>query len=121
MTNTLASDYADSLIEGIYENLKNETPFGIDQEAFDNGETSSPELTAFDYLRDVLDIMYIVNSNKEYQGALIQLAWGGPNVWLDTMDRTLIVSWGSDRVRRPVPLAFCDYLDETLAELFDTL
>ena len=114
MSDTLATEYADSFIAGIIADLEAGTPFGIDE---DNGE----ELYAFDYLQDVLDIMYVVNSNKEYQGALIQLAWGGPNVWLDTMDRTLIVSWGSDRVRRPVPLAFCDYLDETLAELFDTL
>ena len=112
--NTLASDYADGVISTIRDNVDAGTPFGIDE---DNGE----ELYAFDYLQDVLDILYVVTSDKTYRGAMIQIAWGGPGAWIDTMDNTLTVSWGSDKVVRYLPQEWTDLLDDTLAELFDTL
>ena len=53
------------------------------------------EMSAFDYLQDALDIEYIVNSKREYLGARVLVAFGGPNIWINT--RTKIVEgywWG---------------------------
>jgi hypothetical protein len=53
------------------------------------------EMSAFDYLQDALDIEYIVNKDKEYLGARVLVAFGGPNIWVNT--RTKVVEgywWG---------------------------
>lgn len=52
-------------------------------------------LDAFDYLQDALDIEYIVNKDRNYLGARILVAFGGPNIWVNT--RTKLVEgywWG---------------------------
>jgi len=54
------------------------------------------EMSAFDYLQDALDIEYIVNSKREYLGARVLVAFGGPNIWVNT--RTNLVEgywWGA--------------------------
>ena len=111
MSDTLASDYADSLLEGIRADIETGNVFGIN-------EDTEEENTAYDYLEDVLDILYVVTGDKEYRGAMIQIAWGGPGAWIDTTDRTLTVSWGSDKAVRYLPSEFIDGLDEALAELW---
>jgi hypothetical protein len=45
-----------------------------------DGETPS----AYDYLTDVLDINWILNNDKSYKGARLLVAFGGPNIWIDT-------------------------------------
>lgn len=53
------------------------------------------ELSAFDYLQDALDIEYIVNKDRQYIGARVLVAFGGPNIWVNT--RTKVVEgywWG---------------------------
>ena len=52
------------------------------------------QMSAFDYLQDVLEIEYIVNSKKEYLGARLLVAFGGPNIWVDTAKALLRVSGG---------------------------
>lgn len=52
-------------------------------------------LDAFDYLQDALDIEYIVNKDRDYLGARVLVAFGGPNIWINT--RTKLVEgywWG---------------------------
>jgi len=52
-------------------------------------------MSAFDYLSDALDIEYIVNGQRDYLGARVLVAFGGPNIWVNT--RTKVVEgywWG---------------------------
>lgn len=78
----------------------------------DDGEYT----TAFDYLQDALDIEYIVNSKGEYLGARVLVAFGGPNIWINTRTKTVEGSWWSDRAEA----SFTDNigLDDTLSELW---
>ena len=62
-------------------------------------ENEGEIISAYDYLSDVLDIEYIVNSKKEYLGARVLVAFGGPNIWINT--RTQQVEgywWGSQSI-----------------------
>lgn len=78
---------------------------------------SDGEFSAFDYLQDALDIEYIVNNKGEYLGARVLVAFGGPNIWINT--RTGIVEgvWWSERAEA----SFKDNLglDEALEELWN--
>jgi hypothetical protein len=73
-------------------------------------------MSAFDYLADALDIEYIVNGKGEYLGARVLVAFGGPNIWINT--RTCVVegSWWADRA----DASFTDNigLDDALSELW---
>jgi hypothetical protein len=77
---------------------------------------SEGEFSAFDYLRDALDIEYIVNSNKEYLGARVLITFGGPNIWIDTRRAMVDGYWWSEKASA----SFTDNLglDDALQELW---
>tara|TARA_R100000900_G_scaffold129212_1_gene105038 strand:- start:47 stop:382 length:336 start_codon:yes stop_codon:yes gene_type:complete len=50
----------------------------------------------FDYLENALDIQYIVSSNKEYLGARVLVAFGGPNIWINTQKQMIEGYWWSE-------------------------
>ena len=54
-------------------------------------------VSAFDYLQDVLDIEYIVNGKREYLGARVLVAFGGPNIWVDTKRGIVEGAWWGDK------------------------
>ena len=73
-------------------------------------------MSAFDYLQDALDIEYIVNSKGEYLGARVLVAFGGPNIWVNTRTGVVEGAWWSDRAEA----SFVDNigLDDALSELW---
>ncbi|CAH9015771.1 conserved hypothetical protein [Vibrio phage 142E35-1] len=54
------------------------------------------EINGWDYLQDVLDINWILNSDKTYKGARVLVAFGGPNIWIDTVKSQVEGYWWSD-------------------------
>lgn len=62
-------------------------------EDFDEDEHTG----AYDWLSDVLDIRYIVNSNNEFISAQVLVAFGGPNIWVNFDTKTVEGYWWSDR------------------------
>ena len=54
--------------------------------------------TAYDWLDErSLDIEYVVSRKGEYLGASILVAFGGPNIWINTRWKTVNGAWGSDQ------------------------
>jgi len=51
---------------------------------------------AFKYLEDVLDINWILNSDRTLRGARLLVAFGGPNIWIDTVKGTVEGAWWGD-------------------------
>ena len=86
---------------------------GFDDETNDDGEP----LSAFDYLQDALDIEYIVNSKGDYLGARVLVAFGGPNIWIDTRRARVDGYWWGNSAS----VSFRDEmgLDEALSELWN--
>jgi hypothetical protein len=74
------------------------------------------QMSAFDYLQDALDIEYIVNGKGEYLGARVLVAFGGPNIWVNTRTGTVEGAWWADRAEA----SFKDNLglDDALSELW---
>lgn len=85
---------------------------------FDGAMNSDGEaMSAFDYLQDALDIEYIVSSKKEYLGARVLVAFGGPNIWVNTRTNKVEGYWWGDSASA----SFTDSigLDDALSELFN--
>ena len=86
---------------------------GFPDELNDEDRTS-----ALDYLQDALDIEYVVSSKKEYLGARILVAFGGPNIWINTRTKQVEGYWWGDKCI----MSYDDDamgLDGTLSELFN--
>ena len=81
------------------------------------GFSDDADYTAFDYLQDALDIEYIVNGKGEYLGARVLVAFGGPNIWVNTRTGTVEGAWWADRAEA----SFTDNigLDDALSELWN--
>jgi hypothetical protein len=107
----LAQEYAESMLEQIEENVANGLPFGISED----GE----EIDGYDYLQDMLDFYWIIDSERRYSGAKLLAGYGGPNVWINTQTRELTVYWDQTIVRR-LPDEFVEALDEILIELWES-
>ena len=84
-------------VESIANQLENGITFdyyGMDASEF-NSEPNDI-ISGYDYLTDVLDIQYIVNSDSEFIGARVLVAFGGPNIWIDTARSIVEGAWWQD-------------------------
>lgn len=66
---------------------------GLEEDARELGMEPTEIISGYEYLRDALDIEYIVSKDKEYLGARILVAFGGPNIWVNTRTKTVELSW----------------------------
>ena len=62
----------------------------------DEEEQKDFEPSGFDYIEDICDCNFIVDTNKNYIGARICVAYGGPNIYIDTFKKQVEGYWGSD-------------------------
>jgi len=74
-------------------------------------------MSAFDYLQDALDIEYIVNSKREYLGARVLVAFGGPNIWVNTRTKLVEGYWWGEYAK--ASFDDCIGLDEALQTLWE--
>ena len=66
-------------------------------EAGKNEEDDFEQVTIYDYLADVLDATYYTTGRDgDYKGVRLLLAYGGPNVFLDTYRMALELYWGGE-------------------------
>lgn len=75
------------------------------------------QMNAYDYLNDALDIRWTLNSDFTYRSASVLVAFGGPNIWVNTETNTVEGYWWGDK-------AFASFddnigLDDALEELFN--
>ena len=66
----------------------------------------------YDYFENALDIDYIVNSSKEYKACRIMVAFGGPNIYVNTWDRKVELYWWTDHAEFYLGSDVCDAIDE---------
>ena len=99
------------------ENIARQLTEGLDQEDAKDYAEDGEEFTAWDYLRDALDINWILNNDRTYKGARVLVAFGGPNIWIDTVNEQVEGYWWGDKCL----VSYNDAidLDSTLEELFN--
>ena len=75
---------------------------------------------AFKYLEDVLDINWILNSDRTLKGVRLLVAFGGPNIWIDTSNGTVEGTWWGDSYTDTYDMdsEFARELDEALETLY---
>ena len=111
-------DHVLSIINDI-ENGIPVTQQDIDDGYYDEGQYEAGDtLGAWDYIKDALDIEYTVNGAKEYRGASILVAFGGPNITINTKKHQVEAYWWGESYIEPYHTDAME-LDSTCEELFD--
>lgn len=77
------------------------------------------EATLYDYMQDVLDIEYRVGSDRQIRSASFLVAFGGPNIYIDTQDHKVKLFWWNEEGEAEFDRDVADELEEMAQELFD--
>lgn len=59
-------------------------------------EYKDQQQSGFDYIKDALDIEYVISNTGDYLGALILVSFGGPNIRIDTRNNRVKGAWWGD-------------------------
>lgn len=76
-------------------------------------------VTMSDYIEENYGVWYTVNWDKEYCHGKICIAWGGPNVYIDTNDGKVKLYWWSDYAEAYLSNVAVDALDSALEDLYE--
>lgn len=87
---------ADTLSNGAQYCEECDTMHNYETEVCSCGNEDLRPLGAIEYMHDVLDIEYTVTQNKEFKSARLLVAFGGPNIWINTGNDTVEGYWGGD-------------------------
>ena len=79
------------------------------------------QLGMHDYMEDILDIDYIVNYRKEYKACRILVAFGGPNIYIDTFKGCVDLYWWTDRASFDLTPDAINAIDDWAEEYWNCL
>ena len=68
------------------------------------------QISLYDYLFDVLDYEFTIDSRKEYVSA---------KIWIDTAERAVKLAWGADREEYPLDWDVCNEIDGIMQEIYE--
>lgn len=76
---------------------------------------SDQELTK--WLEEPLDVEFAVSTNRAFLGARLLVAFGGPNIWVDTRYNIIEGRWGGDHFE----ISYADEigLHDAYADMFE--
>lgn len=77
------------------------------------------QLSLWDYMSDILDMEYRVGSDREYRSCRIMVAFGGPNIYIDTDSRSVELYWWNERASCFLSSDACDAIDEWMEEYWN--
>ena len=61
-------------------------------------ENELEAISFYDYFQDqILDVEFRIGSDRKYRSVKIMVAWGGPNIYIDTASQAVELYWWTDR------------------------
>ena len=75
--------------------------------------------TIGDYFDDFLDVDYIVDSNKRYKACRVLVAFGGPNIYINTWDEQVQLEWWSKKATADIPEDLCMVIDDFFEVIYN--
>ena len=83
--------------------------------AFENLEIA----TIDDYFDDFYDVDYVISSDKKYKACRVLVAFGGPNIYIDTWDGQVQLEWWGEHAEAKIPTSVCSAIDEFFEMLYE--
>ena len=106
-------------VDGIAADLRKLYEADPTDEEREAAEENGDACDLYSYFSDVLDIEYTISSRGDYLGARIAVAFGGPNIYIDTREGYVKGYWGTDRAERWIPSEICEEIDSIMEEYYD--
>ena len=75
--------------------------------------------TIGDYFDDFYDVNYIVGSDKKYKACRVLVAFGGPNIYIDTWGQKVQLEWWGEHAEADIPDELCAAIDEFFEMLYN--
>ena len=77
------------------------------------------KVSMYDYMDDVLEVEYTIDSRREYIGARLYVTLGGPTVYIDTRDQMVCLHCGGERAEWGLSYNTCGAIDDVLREMWE--
>ena len=88
-----------------------------DGEAISEGDIEIADIG--DYFDDFYDIDYVIGSDKHYKACRVLVAFGGPNIYIDTWLQHVLLSWWGKHAEAYIPDDLCEQIDEFFETLYN--
>ena len=72
-----------------------------------------------DYFDDFYDIDYVIGSDKHYKACRVLVAFGGPNIYIDTWEKQVQLFWWSNTATADIPEDLCMVIDEFFKVIYE--
>lgn len=93
------------------------TLYDMSEAEYDRRSEEGENIDLIDYVSDVLDTEYILDSNFTLIGARLYITLGGPTIYVDTHDNEVVGHWGTEQVTRWLPSEIADKINDLLIEV----
>ena len=77
------------------------------------------QLSVWDFMTNILDIDFVVSRDREYRSCKILVAWGGPNIYIDTAAAMVKLYWWTEYAEYPLSYSARDAIDEWAEEYWN--
>lgn len=77
------------------------------------------QFTVWDWFNDCLDVDYVVDSALDYRGVRVCVAWGGPSIYIDTMQKKVLLYWWTDYAEYELASEVVEEIDAVFAEYYE--
>ena len=81
-------------------------------------QIASFEYGLWNYFNDVLDIKYMVNADRTYNGVQLLVTYGGPNIYISTITGKVELYWWTERGEWSLDRCVIEAIDEVFEEYF---
>lgn len=118
---TKAQDIIDSKETEANDHLRHNVQFWIDLITMGKHDFELEEdedLLGYLSSNQIMDIKYVLDSNLDYVGSQLLVAFGGPNIWIDTQHQQVRGYWWGDNVIKDY-YEDSIYLDDHIKELYE--
>ena len=72
-----------------------------------------------DYFDDFYDIDYVIGSDKHYKACRVLVAFGGPNIYIDTWEKQVQLFWWSNTATADIPHELCEQIDDFFKAIYE--
>ena len=118
---TKAQDIIDGKVAEANDHLKDNVDFWIDlitTGKHDFELDQDQDLPGYLSSNQIMDTNYVLNYNLDYVGSQLLVAFGGPNIWIDTQHQQVKGYWWGDEVTKDY-YEDSIYLDDHIKELYE--
>lgn len=82
-------------------------------------ENELEAVSMFDYFENVYDIEYRIGSDKAFRSVRLMVACGGPNIYIDTAEKAVLLYWWTDFARYNLTSDTAEAINEAFEELYE--